>query len=157
MPIAKTLETYLADRGETYETCTHTFTPSSSRAAQAAHVPGHRLAKAVVLKRADDSFLLTVLPSDYRVHLGRLHHLLGEEVCLASEAELADLFPDCYEGAIPALGDAYGLRTLVDRGLLEQPEVYIESGDHQTLIRLGSDQFRRLVENAEVVDAGKHA
>lgn len=157
MPIAKSLAAYLERNAVAYETRSHTFTPSSARSAEAAHVPGHHLAKAVVLKRMDDSFLLVVLPSDYRVHLGRLHQLLGEEVCLAGEAELNALFPDCFEGAVPALGAAYGIETLVDRGLLEQPEVFIESGDHQTLIRFDGETFGRLFSGTRVVDAGKHA
>ncbi|GGO76986.1 hypothetical protein GCM10011348_05490 [Marinobacterium nitratireducens] len=155
MPIAKTLEAFLEQKSASYSTRTHSYTPSSARAAESAAVPGHRLAKGVVLKRPDEGYLLVVLPSDYRVHLGRLHQLLDEEVCLASEDELGALFPDCFEGAIPALGEAYGLETLVDRGLLEQPEVYVESGDHQTLLVFDADTFARLMQDARIVDAGK--
>lgn len=157
MPIAATLRDYLERLSVDYQTHTHSYTPSSARTAEVAHIPGDRVVKAVVLKRSDDSFLLMVVPSDYRVHLGRLHRLLDDELGLATEAELKDLFPDCFEGAIPPFGAAYGLRTLVDRHLFEQPEVYIESGDHQTLIRLSQDQFSRLLQDAETVEAARHA
>jgi Ala-tRNA(Pro) deacylase len=156
MTIPERLKEYLEQQNATYETLTHTYTPSSARAAEAAHVPGGQFAKAVVLKRPDDTFMLMVLPADYMVHLGRLHRLLEEEVCLATEPELVQLFPDCEEGAIPALGPAYGLRTLVDGTLFDQEKVFIESGDHQTLLQFGRKQFEQLLGQAERVDAVRH-
>jgi Ala-tRNA(Pro) deacylase len=156
MAIAERLREYLEQHSVTYETLAHTYTPSSARTAEAAHVPGGRLAKGVVLKRPDETFMLMALPADYMVHLGHLHRLLHEEVCLATEQELLDLFPDCAEGAIPALGPAYGLRTLVDRSLFEQEEVFVEAGDHQTLLRLDRRQFEQLLGQAERVDTVRH-
>lgn len=156
MPIAERLKTWLEQHQAEYATLPHAFTPSSARTAEAAHIPGGRVAKAVVLKTPDDHFLLMVLPADYLVHLGRLHRLLGEEVCLASEDELTALFPDCAQGAVPVLGEVYGLRTLVDSSLFDQPVVYFESGDHCTLIQLSHHQFARLMLNAERVEAVKH-
>jgi Ala-tRNA(Pro) deacylase len=57
---------------------------------------------------------------------------------------------------VPAVGQAYGLRTLLDSNLLDQPEVYLEAGDHETLVRLGGEDFRALMEDAEQVDVGQH-
>lgn len=156
MTVAKTLETYLVQRQVNYDTRTHPAAPSSARTAEAAHLPGHRVAKAVVLKRSDDSYMLMVLPADQMVHLGRLHRLLDEDVGLATEGELAALFPDCAVGAVPALGQAYGLHTLVDSSLFDLPEVFIESGDHQTLVHLNHQQFDQLLGSADRVDAVRH-
>lgn len=156
MPIAARLQTWLEQHQAEYATLTHNYTPSSARTAEAAHIPGGKIAKAVVLKKSDETYLLMVLPADHRVHLGRLHQLLHTEVCLATEEELANLFPDCAAGAVPAIGLAYGLRTLVESSLFDQPIVYIESGDHQTLVQLSHHQFTRLLMNAERVEVGKH-
>lgn len=156
MAVASKLQAWLEQRDVAYETRTHEAMPSSARTAQAAHVPGSRMAKGVVLKRADDSFMLMVLPADYLVHLGRLQRALGEPVCLATEAELQELFPDCALGAVPALAQAYGLPLLVDRGLFAQPEVFVESGDHETLLRLSGEQFADLLGDADQIDAVRH-
>jgi len=156
MSVAKKLKTYLAQHHVTYDTRLHPATPSSARTAEAAHLPGRRLAKAVVLKRPDETYLLMVLPADHMVHLGRLHRLLDEDVGLATEPELAALFPDCAEGAIPALGPAYGLHTMVHSSLFEQPEIFMESGDHRTLVHLSNQQFNQLLGNADRVDAVRH-
>jgi Ala-tRNA(Pro) deacylase len=155
MSIATTLKTHLEGRSLPYSLVAHPHTGSSMDTAASAHVPGDRLAKAVILKSGDDP-LMVVVPSDYHVHMGLLHRHLDEEVGLATEAELAALFPDCEPGAVPALGQAYGLRTLLDSTLLNEPEVYLEAGDHETLVRLTGEDFRALMEDAEQVDVGQH-
>ena len=155
MSIATTLRTYLEGRAISYALVPHPHTGSSMDTAASAHVPGDRLAKAVIVQSQGEP-LMVVVPSDYHVHLGLLHRHLGSEVGLATEAELATLFPDCEPGAIPVIGQAYGIRTLLDSTLLEEPELYLEAGDHETLVRLVGDDFRALMEDAEPVDVGQH-
>jgi Ala-tRNA(Pro) deacylase len=60
------------------------------------------------------------------------------------------LFDDCEVGAVPACGEPFDLRMIVDETLLELPEVCIESGDHEHLIRMPGEDFRGLVEGAEI-------
>ncbi len=155
MSIATTLRTYLEGRAITYALVPHPHTGSSMDTAASAHVPGDRLAKAVIVQSQGEP-LMVVVPSDYHVHLGLLHRHLGSEVGLATEAELAALFPDCEPGAIPVIGQAYGIRTLLDSTLLEEPELYLEAGDHETLVRVVGEDFRTLMEDAEPVDVGQH-
>ena len=99
---------------------------------------------------------MVVVPSDYHVHMGKLHHLLGDSVGLATEQELGTLFPDCEEGAIPPLGTAYRLTTLVDSSLLNLPEIFFESGDHEHLIKVTGEQFSHLLGDAERVSVVTH-
>jgi len=153
MAIAASLKTYLAQQSAVYETVAHPHSDSSLTTASVAHVPADRLAKAVIVKDGD-SYAMVVVPSDHHLHLGRLHHHLGDEVGLATEAELAALFPDCELGAIPPLGAAYGLRTLVDDGLTAQAEVFFESGDHLNLVKVSGEQFLALLGDAERVRLG---
>jgi Ala-tRNA(Pro) deacylase len=155
MSIATTLRTYLEGRAITYALVPHPHTGSSMDTAASAHVPGDRLAKAVIVQSQGEP-LMVVVPSDYHVHLGLLHRYLGSEVGLATEQELSALFPDCEPGAIPVIGQAYGIRTLLDSTLLEEPELYLEAGDHETLVRVVGDDFRTLMEDAEPVDVGQH-
>jgi Ala-tRNA(Pro) deacylase len=135
MPVAATLKAYLDQRGVTYDVVTHPPAGSSLRTAEAAHIPGHRLAKAVVVGD-EQGHLVVVVPSTHQVDLGGLHRQLGRRLGLATESELAGLFPDCEPGAVPAVGAAYGIETCWDSVLLAEPELYLEGGDHQTLVRL---------------------
>lgn len=147
MAVAMTLQQYLANLHVTYDTLTHAQAPSASRTAQASHVTGDRLAKAVVLKTAD-GYLTAVVPASHRLELDELGQWLEEPVYLATEKEIEDLFPDCETGAIPALANAYGLSMLVDESLDRQPEIYFEAGDHCTLVHMTGEQFHRLMEGA---------
>lgn len=155
MSIAKTLADYLDEHLIQYDLISHPHTQSSMDTAASAHVPGDRLAKAVILKDGDD-YLMMVIPSDYHVHLGTLHRRLGRNLGLATERELTGLFPDCDEGAAPPIAEAYGLHGMVDKGLLEQPEVFFESGDHEHVVRTSGPNFRLLQANSEAVEVTRH-
>ena len=144
MAIASKLADYLAKRGIAYEVVVHPRAMSATRSAQASHVPGDRLAKAVVVKDAE-GFKVAVLPASHHVELEALSRLLERPAGLASEAEASELFADCETGAFPALGSAYGLDVIVDDSLSEQPEVYLEGGDHASLAHLKAEQFHQLM------------
>lgn len=154
MTVANKLKAHLEAKAIDYELVPHRHTDSSITSASAAHVPSERLAKAVIV---DDggTYLMVVVPANQHVHLGRLHRHLGREVGLATESELAELFPDCDLGAIPPVGAVYGFSTLVESELLDQPEIYFESGDHEHLIKVRGDQFRTLLSEAERVSVGQ--
>ena len=155
MTIANKLDKHLKEQSVDYQLVPHHHTESSVDSAAAAHIPPERLAKAVIV-RDGESYLMVVVPSEYHVHLGHLHRHLGREVGLATEQELVTLFADCDEGAIPPCGALYGLKTLVDTAILAQPEVFFESGDHETLVKVSGEQFRSLLGAVEAVDVAKH-
>ncbi|HEX3505771.1 MAG TPA: YbaK/EbsC family protein [Xanthobacteraceae bacterium] len=142
MSIAPTLQKYL-DRKVTYEVIQHEPTMSSTRTAEACHVSGDRVAKGIVLRR-DGGYLLAVIPASHRIHLQDLRAQLDDNVELATEDEIAQLFRDCARGAVPAVGECYGLEVIVDDSLDMLPDVYIEGGDHATLIHVDRGQFARL-------------
>jgi Ala-tRNA(Pro) deacylase len=147
MGIAPTLQKYL-DRYVTYDIVQHEPTLSSMRTAEACHISGKQIAKAVVLRRHDGSFMLAVLPASRHVRLSDLATLLGEDVDLATEGELDRLFGDCQHGAVPPVGDCYDLDWIVDDSIDDKGDVYLEAGDHATLIRLSYPQFAKLTAEA---------
>ena len=107
MSIAPTLARYL-DQHANYDMMVHEPTPSSTRTAEMCHIPGDRLAKGVVL-RWGDGYLLAVIPASHHIELPELQKQLGDPIALASENEIGELFRDCVRGAIPPIGDCYGL------------------------------------------------
>ncbi len=147
MTMAATVKRYLDDHHIAYDLTTHLRTGSSLRTATVASISPHRLAKAVVLEDGDE-YLMAVLPADRRVQLGTLRTQLGRNVGLATERDVAARFPDCALGAVPPLGPAYGMQTIVDDELDREPEVYLEAGDHEALMRLSHDDFHRLMQPA---------
>jgi len=148
MTIARTVEKHLKDRRVHYDVITHSPTGSSSETAQSAHISGDRIAKGVVVKDSG-GYLLAVVPGEHYLDVKSLGEHLNRDLQMADESELAKLFIDCAEGAVPALGIAYGLTTLVDESLLKQPELYFEAGDHESLIHVKEADFEVLMEGAE--------
>jgi Ala-tRNA(Pro) deacylase len=146
MPIAPTLQRHL-DSNVTYDVITHDATMSSTRTAQACHVSGECLAKAIVL-RHDGGYMLAVLPASHHIRLTDLKRQVGNDIALADEGEIERLFPDCALGAVPAVGECYGLDVIVDDSIQERSEIYLEGGDHTTLVHVNRAQFARLMAEA---------
>ena len=146
MTIAPTLQRHL-DRNVTYELITHEATMSSTRTAQACHVSGDCLAKGIVL-RHNGGYMLAVLPASRHLRLPDLKLEIGADVDLADEGEIERLFPDCAPGAIPPIGECYDLDVIVDDSIQQPPEIYLEGGDHTTLVHLSQAQFTRLMSGA---------
>lgn len=147
MSIARSVEQFLKDHDVDYELVRHPRSVTSMRTAEAAHVPGGQLAKSVLLED-EAGYLVAVIPATHRVDLGKLHRQLNRRIGLAVEREVTELFPDCDPGAIPAIGAAYRVETIVDDSLLAQPEVYFEAGDHEALVHLSGTEFRVMMAGA---------
>jgi len=146
--IPSRLSSYLDERGASYEVCAHERSRSSAETARSAHVPPHQLAKSVLLED-DSGCVLAVIPSDRTVMLHEVASMLGrKELHLADENRIASLFEDCDRGALPPLGMAWGVETVVDDELEANEVVYMEGGDHERLLRMSRDQFHDLMSGA---------
>ena len=156
MAIAKTLINYLKERGIDFEEVEHDHTSTAEASAHAAHVPAHQVAKAVVL-RDGDGYVVSVLPANHSLEIGWVNDELGRNLEMACEDEFKNLFGDCEVGAVPALGEAYGLKVIWDDQLKHAADIYIEAGDHEHLIHLSGEDFRQLMARLphSVISAGK--
>ena len=156
MAISPTFQRYLATKNVVYDIAIHEPTKSAMRTAEACRVSGDRIAKAVVL-RDEYGYVLAILPASHQIRLDDLRRQLGLDVDLAAEHEIEELFDDCVPGAIPPVGECYGLDTVVDDSIEEQPEVYLEGGDHATLVHMTHSQFASLTATARHGSFSVHA
>ncbi|HKJ83871.1 MAG TPA: YbaK/EbsC family protein [Mariprofundaceae bacterium] len=140
MAIASRVERYLQSQGVSYEVLTHPYTASSMETAHAAHVSGDAVAKAIVLKD-DRGYLMAVLPATHDVDVERLNGWLHRHLDLAPEGELSRLFEDCDPGAVPPIGAAYHIETVMDESLVKEPDIYFEAGNHRELVHMQGMQF----------------
>ena len=144
MTIAMTQERFLVQRNAEYDLLLHRHTGSSRETAAAAHVPEDHIAKAVVVKdRAD--YAIVIIPADRCLPMDDLGKELGRDLQLASEEEITQLFKDCDPGAVPPLGPAYGVETLLDEALNSLDDVYFEAGDHEQLVHIRGEDFQDLL------------
>ncbi len=144
MGLASTLEQFLRHHGVPFDAIEHPRAFSSDATAEAAEIHGAKLAKSVVVEDAR-RYWAVVIPATTHVDLRAARGALGRQCGLATEPEIANLFPGCELGALPALPQAFGLGALVDRALLGLDEVYSQSGDHGLLIRLRGHDFAALM------------
>lgn len=147
MTMSSRLKTYLDDAGVRYDTVAHPRTATTSAAAEAAHVPGDSVAKTVVIHH-EEGYVLAVVPSSHRVDLSTLQYHIDRRLGLASEEEIDALFSDCDRGAAPPIGEAYGVRTMLDPSLTGRNDIWFEGGDHKTLVHISGADFDRLMEGA---------
>ena len=147
MTIAATQQRYLIQRNMEYDLTLHPHTLSSHETAEAAHISRDHIAKAVVVKDASD-YAVVVIPADTWLKMGHLRHELNRDLQLATQSEIAELFDDCEPGAVPPLGPAYGIETLLDESLASLDDVYFEAGDHEQLVHLRGEDFQALLSDA---------
>lgn len=146
MTIPITIHEYLNRAGVPYDIIMHQRTGCALANADAAHVPSKKIAKGVLLK-SPDGYLLATIPASHLVKLEEVGSYLHHPVCLATETEIIDLFEDCSPGAIPALGDAYNIRNIVDNRLEGLGDIFFEGGDHYSLVHIQGKDFDALTDD----------
>lgn len=143
MAISPKLRGYMEQCGTKYDEVMHEHSVEMAKVAQSAHVPGRQVAKGVLVT-GRDGYMVAVLPASKHVGFDFLKKWMGDDVSLADEAYAAPLFPDCAPGAVPPVGAAFGLKTVIDDEMLTDADVYFEGGDHRTLVHMDAQNWRRL-------------
>jgi Ala-tRNA(Pro) deacylase len=144
MAIARTVKDFLAQKSVDYDMVSHPHTGSSHESAEASHVNEDHIAKAVIVKD-ESGYAMVVVPASNWVEIKHLRNELDRDFKLVEENELAKLFPDCEPGAIPPLGSAYQIETFLDEELTTLANVYFEAGDHENLVHMSGDNFKKLL------------
>jgi Ala-tRNA(Pro) deacylase len=117
----------------------------AQRVAAAAHVPGRRVAKVVVVREEGGAALMVVLPATQRLDLRALAWATREgRLSLVTRGELAALFPDCEPGVVPPFGSLYGMPVYADACLRGAPELLLPGGDGRRAVSMSWREFDRL-------------
>jgi Ala-tRNA(Pro) deacylase len=143
MNIAPTLVRELAEHGIAYDIVHHHHSDTSLNVAHAAHVPAAKMVKTVILEDKD-GYVMALIPANRQLKISWINKALNRQMELATEPELQSLFTDCELGAVPPIGEAYGIKTVVDSQLDECEDVYIEAGNHTDLLHLSKGGFHKL-------------
>ena len=137
------LESYLQDQGVDYEKHHHATTYTAQGLAHAEHVSGYMIAKPVIVK-GDSGFSMCVLPAPKQLDLQRAAEVLHEEVRLATESEMAKLFPDCELGAEPPVGVLFDMKTIMDLQLKDDEYLVMQANSHTEAIKMRRADWERL-------------
>jgi Ala-tRNA(Pro) deacylase len=134
---------FLAEHHADYEALPHPPAFTAQRRAKTLHVPGSLVAKAVLL-HAPAGYLIAILPAPHDVDTDALAEPLGGLVRLASEAEIADVFPDCEWGVVPPFGSLYRVKTILEASLAPETFLVLEMHTHYQAIRMRCRDFEQL-------------
>ena len=146
MAIPDRVLAFLTEQNAEYEHTRHPTTYTARELAHVDHVPERNVAKTVVFL-GDEVFAIAVLPADENIDLHQLRRALGlSRLRLATEEEVAKLFPDCEVGAMPPFGTLFGLPVYVDRRLAEQDMIEFNAGTHRDELKMTYGEFARLAE-----------
>ncbi|HOG27778.1 MAG TPA: YbaK/EbsC family protein [Vicinamibacterales bacterium] len=145
MAIPASIERYVTSHGMSFTPIHYHVAFTAQEEAAAAHVRGREWAKTVVCL-ADGKPVLALLPAHYRVDVNALKALTNAtQVRLATEHELAGLYPDCDTGAMAPFGELYGQDVYMDDSLAADAEIVFHAGTHADAMRMRLDDFLALV------------
>ncbi|MCL5096227.1 MAG: YbaK/EbsC family protein [Candidatus Omnitrophica bacterium] len=143
MPVKK-LKEFLDSQHIKYVSIQHSPAYTAQEVAQSTHIPGHSLAKTVVIK-IGGKMALAVLPANQKIMLVDLRRVLqSDEIGFAAEEEFKSRFPDCEIGAMPPFGNLYGMEVYVARSLTSEEEISFNAGTHTEVIKVAYGDFERL-------------
>jgi Ala-tRNA(Pro) deacylase len=138
---------YLDNEHIKYSVVPHSHSKSSIGSAISAEVPMHQIAKAVMLEDHEGRNLMAIVPADYKISLAAVGEELHRQFRLVKEAKVYEMFDDCDQGAVPPMPAVYHVDAVYDEELAHQRELYLESGDHETLVQLKQADFIKLMES----------
>ncbi|HEY8169103.1 MAG: aminoacyl-tRNA deacylase [Candidatus Limnocylindrales bacterium] len=136
LPMVALLD-WLGAHGLAYDLHEH---PPAFTALEAAHVEGldpHAFVKTLAVVRSDGRRALVALEAGDRLDPAAASSLMdGERIRLLTEGELLDLAGRCDIGALPPIGDLFGVPVYADVALRSAERVTFHAGSHRHAVRM---------------------
>ena len=122
---------WLTSHSVGYEVRAHPLAFTALQTAEGEGIDPIRFAKSLVVEAADGTRAIVVVDALDRIILNKVAWALHtDEARLLEERELATFAPGLALGAIPAVGDLFGVRVYADYAIYEAPEITFPAGSH---------------------------
>ena len=144
MPLKRLIE-YLDENHIRYTRIIHSPAYSAQVIAHRAHISGNELAKTIILKTADERFVMAVVPANYQIDVKKISDMYGAQLTLAAEDDFDCLFPGCETGAMPPFGNLFDLPVFVSETLADQSDIAFNAGNHRELLQMTFEDYDHLV------------
>lgn len=145
MAISERLKAFLKESRVRFSSAKHPVAYTAQEIAASQHVPGHQLAKSVLVLTHEGP-TLAVLSAIRRVDLAKLKRFLrAKKLSIGRESDIKRCFPDVEIGAMSPFGNLYDVPVAVDKELSEVSEIVFNGGSHSETIKLAYADFARLV------------
>lgn len=146
MSIANKVREYLDTNHIKYQLLQHQPSKNSLSSAIQADIKTSQLVKAIMLEDIQGGKLMAILPASHKISLNALNTHFNRQFRLMKESHIYDIFEDCKHGAVPPLAQAYQINRVYDEFLIRQDNLYLEAGDHISLIQLSQEEFKNLIQ-----------
>jgi Ala-tRNA(Pro) deacylase len=127
-----------------YEVHEHPLAFSAAGTARAEGVDARTFAKVLGVETDDGRRALLVLDAVDRLDIAKAtRELEARQVRLLTEAELAAVTPGCVPGAVPAVGELFGLPMRADTAVRDDPAISFNAGTHRHTVRVDRPAWER--------------
>ncbi len=150
MPIAKTIKRYLENKHIVFDEINVPTSKSPLEAALKSNILPRDVYHSVIL-RDSLGLIMAVIPVSHITNVEALSRTLRRPVEPALPTDLKSVFTDCEPGYLPPVGEAYGIRVIIDANLSTPNDVYMTAGDSTCLIKLSRKDFLGLQATALLV------
>lgn len=145
MPIPKKLINFLDKSKVRYEVLEHKTVYTAFDKAKTLRVKENIIGKTLVVK-TDKNYALVLVPANKNLDKDKLRKLAkAKSIDFVKEAWMKKNIKGAKIGAVPPFGILWKLPTFVDRSLLLQPKIIVNSGDHNFSLKLLSSSFKKLI------------
>jgi Ala-tRNA(Pro) deacylase len=143
VPLVALLD-WLGAHGLAYDLHEHPLAFTALETARVEGLDPHAFAKTLAVGTPDGTRVLVVIEASHRLDLGKTARALGAlQARLLAEVELLDLAPSCDIGALPAVGDLFGVPVYADRALQDVERLTFHAGSHRHAVRLEREPWSR--------------
>lgn len=131
---------YMNRVGVDYTVLEHQRSESLLHTAMICNIDPAAIAQAVFLDNSRGP-IMAVLPLSHVIRLDWIESFTRLKTRDHKLDESATIFSDCEPGTIPPVAIPYGLQAIIDKSLLQQPEIYFRPGRYDQLIKIDTKSF----------------
>lgn len=140
MTVFERIREKLTAAGVAFDVLHHAPVYTSEEAATVRGVPLSSGAKALVVK-ADDAFLLLVVPADRKLDSKAARRSLGARSIRFANRDEVEQLTGLQPGSIPPFGSLFGLPTRYDPALADNERINFNAGDHTISVSMTCADF----------------
>jgi len=103
------------------------------------------IAKSMIVKKSDGTYMLAVLPGNRKINFHRLGVVTKAAPVILAPKKEAEEIAQCSVGCVYPLGNIINLETLFDSAILRLEYVYFNPGSHTKSVKISTQALTRLV------------
>ncbi len=138
-----------------YEPIEHRIVYTAFDKAQTLKVPKKIVGKTLIIKK-DEDLILVLISADKNLDTRKLKKIIkNKKLVLASEGLIKKRLKGVKVGAVPPFGSLWNIPTFVDKSLMKEKEVILNSGNYNFSIKIQPQILKNLIPKLTIGSFGK--